>query len=130
MAERKRKTAARSSSNSEQPKQEQSVEAYVRQKLSDVNADADTQQETPDLARIRKQFKRKNAKIPSGAETSRFTPDLNRGLEPAQVNQRFTQFLFNDTNQKFSKSYASIFIGNIFTFFNLLCVLAAAALVY
>lgn len=131
MAERKRQNAARSASASEQPKQE-SVEEYVRQKLNNANAEAEaeTEQETPDLVKIRKQFKRKKTKIPSAAETTRFTPDINRGLESAQVNQRFSQFLFNDTNQKYSKSYASIFIGNIFTFFNLLCVLAAAALVY
>ncbi|MDE6613583.1 MAG: hypothetical protein K2K28_03410, partial [Clostridia bacterium] len=38
-------------------------------------------------------------------------------------------FLFNDTNKKYSRSYASIFIGNICTFFNLLCLLAGIALI-
>lgn len=60
----------------------------------------------------------------------RFTPDIGEGLTSAQVNTRFSQFLFNDTNQKYSKSYASIFVGNLCTFFNLLCVLATIALAY
>ncbi|MDE6000962.1 MAG: HAD-IC family P-type ATPase, partial [Clostridia bacterium] len=56
-------------------------------------------------------------------------PRLNKGLSTAQVQTRFTQFLFNDTNKKYSRSYASIFIGNICTFFNLLCLLAGIALI-
>ncbi len=72
---------------------------------------------------------RKAKEIPSDAE-ERFTPDLDAGLSTEQVETRFEQFLFNDVNKKYSKSYASIFIGNICTFFNLLCVIVAGALVY
>ena len=128
MAVRK-KPADKSSRSVDKPKK-QSVEEFVRQKLNDADAQQETAHEAPDLAEIKKQFRRKNAKIPAASETRRFMPDLNKGLDSSQVNQRFSQFLFNDTNQKYSKSYASIFIGNICTFFNLLCVLAAAALVY
>lgn len=78
---------------------------------------------------LMKQFK-KAKKIPSESEVERFTPALDRGLEPEQVDERFRQFLFNDVNKKYSKSYASIFLGNLCTFFNLLCVLVAAALLY
>ena len=60
----------------------------------------------------------------------RFDAPLERGLTHEQVVKRFEQYLFNESRQKFSKSYASIFIENICTFFNLLCVLAALALVY
>ena len=60
----------------------------------------------------------------------RFDAPLERGLTHEQVVKRFEQSLFNESRQKFSKSYASIFIENICTFFNLLCVLAALALVY
>ena len=61
-------------------------------------------------------------------KVERFSPKLNKGLTANQVQTRFTQFLFNDTNKKYSRSYASIFIGNICTFFNLLCLFAAIAL--
>ncbi len=106
------------------------VEDFVRQKLNGAdNAPADQIPEQ-DLKKIKKQFRRKKAVIPSGTNVRRFNPDLNSGLSSSQVNERFSQFLFNDTNQKYSKSYASILIGNLCTFFNLLCVLAATALAY
>ncbi|MDE5896967.1 MAG: HAD-IC family P-type ATPase, partial [Clostridia bacterium] len=75
--------------------------------------------------------KLKKAKhIPSEGEVERFTPDLDTGLSDEQVETRFNQFLFNDVNKKYSKSYASIFFGNICTFFNLLRLIVAGALVY
>lgn len=78
--------------------------------------------------KIVKYFKRhKNYKINTKVE--RFSPKLKEGLTGKQVETRFRQFLFNDTNKQYSKSYASIFIGNICTFFNLLCLLAFIALI-
>ena len=73
--------------------------------------------------RIIRYFKR-HPKTKVDTKVKRFYPPINRGLTPNQVETRFTQFLFNDTNKKYSKSYASIFMGNIFTFFNLLCLIA------
>ena len=73
---------------------------------------------------------RKLKKLPSDADTERFSPAPEEGLSEEQVERRFNEFLFNDVNQRYSKSYASIFIGNICTFFNLLCVLVAAALIF
>jgi len=78
--------------------------------------------------KIVKYFKRHPKKNIS-SKVERFSPKLNKGLSTAQVQTRFTQFLFNDTNKKYSRSYASIFIGNICTFFNLLCLLAGIALI-
>lgn len=66
--------------------------------------------------------------IPSETEVERFTPPLDKGLSADQVELRFNQFLFNDVNKRYSKTYTSIFVGNICTFFNLLCVLVAVAL--
>lgn len=83
-----------------------------------------------DLDLIKKQFKKRKTEIPAYSQVKRYAADPSQGLTAEQVNERFTQFLFNDTNQKYSKSYASIFISNLCTFFNLLCVLAAAALIY
>lgn len=112
-----------------QPAKPQNVEQYVKERLQSEAA-ADAAAEPVDIKNIKKQFKKKSTKIPSYGNIRRYAPDANRGLSDAQVNERFSQFLFNDTNQKYSKSYASIFIGNLCTFFNLLCVLAAVALAY
>ena len=62
------------------------------------------------------------------AEIVRFLPDKNFGLTEAQVASRNEQGLKNSAPKKFSKTYGSIFFGNIFTFFNFLCVFAAVAL--
>lgn len=80
-----------------------------------------------DKEKIVKYFKR-HPKMNINTKVERFTPALNEGLSSEQAETRFKQFLFNDTNKKYSKSYASIFIGNICTFFNLLCLIAFIAL--
>lgn len=104
------------------------VQDYVENKLA--SPPEEQIEEEIDLSLIKNKFKKKKAEIPSYNKVKRFNPDINTGLSSAQVNSRFSQFLFNDTNQKYSKSYASIFIGNLCTFFNLLCVLATIALLY
>ncbi|MGN1104154.1 MAG: HAD-IC family P-type ATPase [Candidatus Coproplasma sp.] len=81
-----------------------------------------------DKKKIIKYFKR-HPKMHINTKVERFTPDLSKGLDREQTETRFRQFLFNDTNKKYSKSYASIFIGNICTFFNLLCLMAFIALI-
>lgn len=80
-----------------------------------------------DKQKIIKYFKSHPKKAVT-TKVDRFSPKLNKGLSSEQVETRFKQFLFNDTNKKYSRSYASIFIGNICTFFNLLCLFAAIAL--
>ncbi len=81
-----------------------------------------------DKEKIFKYFHRhKKSKI--NTKVDRYSPSLKDGLTTEQVQTRFTQFLFNDTNKRYSKSYASIFIGNICTFFNLLCLIAFIALI-
>ena len=93
-----------------------------------VSASEDTAKtETFDKDKIIKYFKR-HPKKTVNTKVERFSPKLNKGLTNEQVETRFKQFLFNDTNKKYSRSYASIFIGNICTFFNLLCLLAFIAL--
>lgn len=80
-----------------------------------------------DKDKIVRYFKR-HPKAKINTKVERFSPDLKVGLSSEQTETRFKQFLFNDTNKKYSKSYASIFVGNVFTFFNLLCLLAFIAL--
>ncbi len=58
----------------------------------------------------------------------RFNADADKGLSSEQVQQRVRLGLVNTEQKKYSKTYRSIFIGNICTFFNLLCLLAAFAL--
>ncbi len=63
------------------------------------------------------------------ADVERFSPTTESGLSSEQVSCRIQQGLINHVNKKYSKSYLSIFIGNICTFFNLLGVIVAVALV-
>lgn len=100
----------------EKPEKPQRVEEYVIQKLNEIPADPQPA-ETP----------RKKKEIPA---VRRFSPDLATGLTQGQVDERIAQELTNQTKKKYSKSYASIFIGNLCTVFNLLCVIVAAALIY
>ena len=70
----------------------------------------------------------KKAAVPV-VEVQRFHALASEGLSAKQVQERIDQGLVNKTTKKYSKSYRSIFIGNICTFFNLLCLIAAVALI-
>ena len=61
-------------------------------------------------------------------DVRRFNADAHEGLSQKQVDERVEQGLVNKTVKKYSKTYRSIFIGNICTFFNFLCLVAAIAL--
>lgn len=50
----------------------------------------------------------------------RFVADTAYGLTRAQVEERKSQGLTNKVERTVGKSYAAIFLGNIFTFFNML----------
>ncbi len=58
----------------------------------------------------------------------RFNARANEGLSSEQVQERVEKGYVNKTVKKFSKTYRSIFRDNICTFFNLLCLIAAIAL--
>ncbi len=55
-------------------------------------------------------------------------PRADEGLSTKQVEERIQKGYVNTTVKKYSKTYRSIFVDNICTFFNLLCLLAAVAL--
>ena len=61
-------------------------------------------------------------------EIERYSPNLLSGLNNEQVEKRKTENLTNNTKIKSSKSYLSIFVKNIFTFFNLIWFIIAVAL--
>ncbi len=62
------------------------------------------------------------------SSVQRFHAKASEGLSSAQVAERVEQGLVNKSGKKYSKSYASIFLGNICTGFNLICAIAAFAL--
>lgn len=59
----------------------------------------------------------------------RFTPDFNFGLTSIQVESRLNDGLKNKSGKKYSKSYWEILYTNVFTFFNILLFVIAAALI-
>ena len=73
--------------------------------------------------------KPKKKKKDKDVHIERFNPQVKVGLTNDQVLERNNQGLTNIVVSKNIKTYKSIILGNIFTFFNLLCVLVAAALI-
>ena len=59
----------------------------------------------------------------------RYNPDINVGLTDEQVAGRYKDKLSNKTKNNTSKSYLSIFMTNIFTYFNLIWAAIFVALV-
>ena len=59
----------------------------------------------------------------------RYEPDIKVGLTKSQVDERIANNLINKTKVKSTKSYWSIFAKNIFTFFNMLWLIIAVALI-
>ena len=60
----------------------------------------------------------------------RYTPNKNYGLTNAQVAEREDNGLVNQSVIKNKRTVFGILITNLFTYFNLLCFLVAAALIY
>ena len=74
-------------------------------------------------------FKRKPKEpVDPLAGIERFKVDHEKGLSQEQVDVRVSQGLVNNAPQKYSKTYRSIFFGNICSVFNLLCIICAVAL--
>ncbi len=76
-------------------------------------------------------FKKKREKIDEKVDAKqieRYSPDINEGLNEQQVAERTSSMLLNTSKIKNSKSYLSIFVKNICTFFNLIWLIIAVAL--
>ena len=73
-------------------------------------------------------FSQKKKDVLPVIDVQRFHADVNEGLSKTQVEERVAQGLVNKSGKKYSKTYRSIFFGNICTFFNLLCLVATIAL--
>ena len=63
-------------------------------------------------------------------KVARFEPSIEYGLNEQQINQRIEEGMVNDNQKQYSKTYGQIFLNNILTFFNVLCMAVAAALIY
>ena len=104
--------------------------ALISKKNKNQSAGDEVPKSDAEFNKLRRKNRRQPSPLSTDPSIERWVPSISHGLTRSQVCQRFSQNLYNDSNQKFSKSYASIFVGNICTFFNLLCVLATLALVY
>lgn len=62
-------------------------------------------------------------------KVARFNPTIDTGLSQQQVEQRIREGLINDNQKQYSKTYKQIFFNNIFTFFNVLCLIVAGFLI-
>lgn len=65
----------------------------------------------------------------TNSNITRYNPKPNEGLSQVQIQKRIEQGLVNVSNVKTSKSVGKIFVTNIFTFFNMVCLAVAAALI-
>ncbi len=75
----------------------------------------------------KKEKKKKFEPLPIDS-VERFSPSYEHGLSNEQVNIRLSQDLYNHVEVSYSKSYATIFITNLCTFFNFLCIAVAITL--
>ena len=80
--------------------------------------------------RTEKKKKTKTPKFTPPVNVTRVEANPSQGLTTEQVNERLEAGLYNKAPKKYSKTYKSIFIGNICTFFNLLCLLCMLALLF
>ncbi len=95
----------------------------------ETNPKKEKKQRTRPPFKLSSLFKRKGKQpTPETLNVQRFHALASEGLSKKQVEERQEQGLVNKAGKKYSKTYASIFIGNLCTFFNLLCLLAALAL--
>ena len=74
--------------------------------------------------------KNKSTTSKKSKKITRFNPKPENGLTSEQVNQRIQENLLNVSNIKTNKTIGSIFFKNIFTFFNLICFVVAASLIF
>ena len=75
-------------------------------------------------------MKKKNSNTTKKVKITRFNPKADVGLTIEQINQRVEENLVNVSNIKTSKTIKSILFKNIFTFFNMICFVVAAALIF
>ena len=73
--------------------------------------------------------KQEKTKKETSVDVQRIHADTKKGLTSAQVQERLAKGYVNKTKKRFSKTYWSIIKDNLCTFFNLMCLVAAIALI-
>ena len=81
------------------------------------------------LAKVQTVKKKAGKKPVPVPPENRFPPDPRKGLSTNQVSERMLQGQFNRKGKQYSKSTAKIICSNLFTFFNLLCLICIVALI-
>lgn len=75
-----------------------------------------------------KPAKGKKSKEPVVKFVERYNPSYKVGLTTEQIEKRVAEGCVNVVENKNTKTYTQIFLSNIFTFFNILCITIAVAL--
>ena len=96
----------------------------VEEKVTSVSQD-----EQAEVQEEKKQENKKKPAVPLHLAT-RFEPDPAKGLSDEQVESRKEDSLTNYVDKNNGKTYLQIFLGNIFTFFNLIYLIVFVALAY
>lgn len=96
----------------------------VEEKVTSVSQD-----EKAEVKEEKKQENKKKPAVPLHLAT-RFEPDPAKGLSDEQVESRKEDSLTNYVDKNNGKTYLQIFLGNIFTFFNLIYLIVFVALAY
>lgn len=103
------------------------IDNNQNEKLNDYTNDNQFKKITKkEIKRIKKLKKSKSFNI---LNAKRYEPDIKKGLNSEEVNERIENGYINYYETNNTKTYKSIFISNIFTFFNLLCFAIAIALI-
>ena len=80
-------------------------------------------------AKMRPRSKKRKSKTVDLTLAERYDPDPEKGLSSEAVEKRFENGFDNYVKKHTGRSYLSIFVTNIFTFFNILCFIVLTALV-
>ena len=123
-----KKKKAKAEKNIEAGAQEDKIEEIRKPRIlspEEVNPKLKKQQEQKE----KQEKKKKRRKGFDIEQVERFEVTAKQGLNAEQVQKRIDEHLTNKVENKNVKTYKSIFFGNIFTFFNMLCFVVAGALI-
>ena len=123
-----KKKKAKAAKNIEAGAQEEKIEEIRKPRIlspEEVNPKLKKQQEQKE----KQEKKKKRRKGFDIEQVERFEVTAKQGLNAEQVQKRIDEHLTNKVENKNVKTYKSIFFGNIFTFFNMLCFVVAGALI-
>lgn len=113
----------------EKPKKPPKEKPQEDKPAKPIDLDDDEEDEKGIQGILNKLFKKKKKTTATPMlNVTRYQANAKEGLTYEQVEERISQGLVNSNQKKFSKTYKSIFIGNICTFFNFLCLMCALLL--